>query len=105
MAALGGPEKNPTGVSFGGCKAVVAGRKFEPMDIAKGIVARVYMYMDQSYPGRGVISGTNRKLYEAWDKQFPVTEWECKRADKIKKIQGNENSFLKERCGQKPVTL
>ena len=100
MAALGGPEKNPGGISFGGCKAVVADRKFEPMDLAKGIVARVHLYMDQAYPGHGIISGKNSKLFDAWDKQFPVTDWECRRAAKIKMIQGGENPILEKRCAR-----
>ena len=100
MAALGGPSRNPAGISFGECKAVVADRKFEPMDMAKGTVARVHMYMDEAYPGHGIISGKNSKLFEAWDKQFPVTEWECKRAAKIKMIQGGENLILAARCSR-----
>lgn len=95
MAELGA-EKN--GGDFGECKAKIEGRKFEPMPLAKGRVARVYMYMDQSYPGRGVISDKNRKLFEAWDKLHPVDAWECERAAMIFKVQRNENPILAERC-------
>jgi deoxyribonuclease-1 len=96
MAELGA-EKSGKG-DFGGCKAKIQDRKFEPMPAAKGRVARVYMYMDQTYPGRGIISEKNRKLFEAWDKLHPVDEWECQRAKKIQAIQGNENMILKSRC-------
>lgn len=96
MAELGA-EKSGVG-DFGGCKAKIEDRKFEPMPQAKGRVARVYLYMDQSYPGRGIISEKNRKLVEAWDKLHPVDEWECQRAKKIQAIQGNENPILKARC-------
>jgi deoxyribonuclease I len=99
MAELGA-EKSGKG-DFGGCKAKIEDRKFEPMPAAKGRVARSYMYMDQAYPGRGIISGKNKKLFEAWDKLHPVDEWECRRASKIEKIQGNANSILKTRCSQK----
>ena len=34
----------------------------------------------------------------AWDKMYPVDAWECKRAQRIEKIQKNENSFVKEAC-------
>jgi deoxyribonuclease-1 len=98
MAALGPAARNPSSISFGACTAQIADKKFEPMDMAKGIVARVYMYMDQAYPGRGIVSGKNKKLFEAWDKMFPVTKWECKRAQKIKGVQGNENQVLAQRC-------
>lgn len=98
MAALGGAGKNPAARSFGGCQAVLSDRKFEPMDRAKGIVARTYMYMNQAYPGRGIISDKNELLFVAWDTLFPVTDWECRRAEKVKEAQGNENPVLKERC-------
>lgn len=83
---------------FGGCKAIIADRKFEPMDADKGRIARVYKYMDESYPGRGIISEKNKKLFDAWDKLYPVDEWECKRAQKIEKAQGNKNSILLAKC-------
>jgi len=93
MAQLTGSDYD-----FGGCKAKIQDRKFEPMDAAKGIVARTYMYMDASYPNRGIISDKNKKLFEAWDKMFPVTSWECERAKLIASIQGNTNEILKKRC-------
>lgn len=98
MAELGA-EKDKQ-FEFGGCKVKIDDRKFEPMSHAKGRVARVYMYMDQVYPGRGIISEKNRKLFEAWDKLHPVDEWECQRARRIEKIQGNENLILKSRCNK-----
>jgi deoxyribonuclease-1 len=98
MAALGSADRHPASITFGRCKALIADKKFEPMDQAKGIVARTYMYMNQAYPGRGILSGKNEKLFEAWDKMFPVTDWECKRAGKIKLVQGNENRVLSARC-------
>ncbi len=85
-------------LTFGKCRAKIADRKFEPMDEYKGIVARVYMYMDQAYPGRGVISEKNRLLFEAWDRSYPVDAWECRRASKIAAVQGNVNPVLEERC-------
>lgn len=84
-------------ISFGGCEARVHNRKFEPMSRAKGIVARTYLYMDQKYPGRGIISGKNRPLFEAWDKLYPVTDFECRRMKKIEALQG-PNLVLKMRC-------
>ena len=92
-----GAEKAGQG-DFGGCRAKIADKKFEPMASAKGRVARVYMYMDLTYPGRGIISEKNRKLFEAWDKQHPADTWECERAKKIKAVQRNENPILNSRC-------
>ena len=85
---------------FGGCKAKLQDRKFEPMDMAKGIVARTYMYMDGAYPNRGIISDKNKKLFEAWDKMYPVTPWECERAKLIASIQKNRNEILHTKCAK-----
>lgn len=84
--------------SFGSCKAKIQNHKFEPMDFDKGVVARTYMYMDESYPKRGIISDKNRKLFESWNKLYPVNKWECERAELIKEIQGNENQVLSSKC-------
>jgi len=86
------------GVTFGGCKARIFQSKFEPMDFAKGTAARAYLYMDWAYPGHGIISDKNRKLFEAWDKLHPIEKWECDLYSEIKKIQTNENPILSSRC-------
>jgi len=83
---------------FGQCKAKIEGRKFEPMDFAKGRVARVYMYMDAAYPEADIISEKNEKLFEAWDKMYPVDAWECERTRLIRTIQGNRNEIVESRC-------
>jgi deoxyribonuclease-1 len=100
MAELGAEKAEMS--KFGSCKVKIEDRKFEPMPQAKGRVARTYLYMDQAYPGRGIISEKNQKLFEAWDKLHPVDDWECKRAKLIEKIQGNDNPILKSRCKQDP---
>lgn len=96
MAELGAEKDKHS--QFGGCRVKIEDRKFEPMPSAKGRVARVYFYMDQAYPGRGVISEKNRKLFEAWDRLHPVDSWECERARKIENIQKNKNPILESRC-------
>jgi deoxyribonuclease-1 len=86
------------GTTFGGCSAKIFQSKFEPMDFAKGTVARAYFYMDWAYPGHGIISDKNRKLFEAWDKLHPIEKWECDLFEAIRKIQTNENPILESRC-------
>jgi deoxyribonuclease I len=98
MTDFGDNEKRQNEITFGGCQARIADRKFEPMNNAKGIVARTYFYMDLTYPGRGIISRKNAKLFEAWDKMYPVTDWECKRSKKVERIQNSVNPVLTERC-------
>ena len=56
------------------------------------------MYMDSAYPSRGIISKTNRKLFEAWNEIDPVDKWECDRAKRIERIQGNSNPVVLENC-------
>lgn len=84
--------------SFGKCDIKISSRGFTPRKEAKGVVARIYMYMDKAYPSASVVSSKNRKLYEAWDKMYPVTEKECKRAKFIESIQQNSNDFVKIPC-------
>ena len=56
------------------------------------------MYMDSVYQGRKIITKKNRKLFDTWDKSDPVDEWECERARRIEKIQGNRNDVVMENC-------
>lgn len=83
---------------FGRCDMRIENRKVQPPDHIKGDIARIYMYMNKSYPGRGIISNKNEKLFEAWDKLDPVDKNECELALAIKKIQGNSNTFVEDKC-------
>ncbi|MFT2111931.1 endonuclease [Marinomonas sp. 2405UD68-3] len=44
------------------------------------------------------MSSQQIKLMNAWNAQYPVSDWECKRASRIEKIQGNKNSVLNAVC-------
>ncbi|NQU04231.1 MAG: endonuclease [Syntrophaceae bacterium] len=83
---------------FGNCDMEIENRKAEPPPGKRGNIARTYFYMDWAYPGHGIISNKNRKLFQAWDKQDPIDTLECERCKKIEKIQGNENLFVREPC-------
>jgi deoxyribonuclease-1 len=78
----------------------IAGGKFEPAPEVKGDIARTYLYMDDAYPGRGIVSRKNRALFEAWSRADPVDAWECKRARRIEAIQGNRNTFVSDACAR-----
>jgi deoxyribonuclease-1 len=52
------------------------------------------MYMEWAYPGHGVLSRSNQKLFAAWNTEDPVDDWERERARRIEAIQGNRNPFL-----------
>ena len=79
---------------FGACDMEIEDRKAEPRPEIRGDIARVYFYMNDTYPGHGVISKKNRKLFEAWNKEDPVDNWERERAQRIEQIQGNKNKFV-----------
>ena len=92
------PKEVPNSVK--GCHFKIDGRKVEPAEYTKGVIARTYFYMEDAYP-RFKISKKMMKFLPDWDKQHPVDEWECKRAKRIEKIQGNPNKFVKEPCIKK----
>ena len=83
--------------AFGTCEAKVDGNRFEPPARSKGQVARAALYMADSY-GKYRLSRQQEQLFNAWNKMYPVDEWECIRAKRIEKLQGNENRFVKEPC-------
>ncbi len=83
--------------SFGTCQMKISGRAVEPPEYTRGVIARTMLYMQDAYP-KYKMSSSQAKLMAAWDKQHPVDAWECLRAERIEKIQGNANRFVKEAC-------
>ena len=86
--------------TFGSCAMKIQERKVEPPHHIKGIIARTYLYMENAYP-RYKISNKMKKMLQVWDNVHPVTEWECIRAKRIEKIQGNPNKIVNEKCEKK----
>lgn len=83
--------------SFGRCEMKIVDRKAEPPARARGQIARTYFYMQDAYP-QYRMSRQQEQLMGAWDKMYPVDQWECTRAKRIEAVQGNENRFVKEPC-------
>jgi len=79
---------------FGACDVEIENRKIEPRPEIRGDIARTYMYMEWAYPGHGYSPESNQKLFEAWNKEDPVDDWERERASRIEAIQGNRNPFI-----------
>ena len=84
---------------FGSCAVKIDNRKVEPPVSSRGRIARTYLYMEDTY-SRYKMSNQQRQFMNAWDKQFPVSAWECKAAQRIQRIQGNVNHILNTRCNQ-----
>ena len=93
MAIIKGEKRK-----FGKCDVEIKNKKVEPREDIRGEIARTYLYMASVCPGRGIISKKNRKLFDAWNKSDPVDEWECERAKRIEKIQGNRNEVVMRDC-------
>ncbi|EOH9591149.1 TPA: endonuclease [Campylobacter jejuni] len=61
---------------YGNCKVYTdfKAKRFYPADYSKGWIARSYLYMSKTYNIK--LSDQERKLMEAWDKQYPMSEKE-----------------------------
>lgn len=84
--------------TFGTCQMKIVDNKVEPPITARGQIARTYKYMADAYSPRYRMSRQQTQLMDAWDRMYPVTEWECTRAKRIESIQKNENKFVKIPC-------
>lgn len=67
-------------------------RTTEPRDEIKGLVARVTFYMFDRYALN--MSRQQQQVLMAWDKAFPVTEWELERDRRIAQVMGHSNPFV-----------
>ena len=83
---------------YGNCSTIVDFKlkKIQPRKEVRGLIARVHFYMEKTY--RISLSSQDRKLFEAWDKLYPVNEKECLRDERIFKVQGNRNPFVEKSC-------
>ena len=79
---------------YGACPMVVdfKARKAMPRTRVRGMIARTYFYMSQRYGLR--LSRQERKLYEAWNRAYPVQNWERQRNQRIACVMGWGNSFV-----------
>lgn len=93
-------EKDSISSIFGSCMMKISKNRVEPRDDIKGMIARTYFYMEKSYP-RYKIGEPMRSILKVWDMKFPINEWECKRAYRIEKLQGNANEIIKSTCTDK----
>jgi len=83
--------------SFGSCAMKIKNRKAEPPEASRGIIARTYLYMDNLYSSYNM-SRQQRQLMNAWNQTYPVNAWECERAKRIQRVQGNNNEIVQKSC-------
>jgi len=58
----------------------------------RGIIARAYLYMHDTYPL--ALPPKEIALYRKWHQQYPPSDWEKRRNEKIQHIQGNRNPYI-----------
>lgn len=83
---------------YGRCDIEIEKGQVEPKENIRGNIARTYFYMAAVYPGKVILSHEEQKLFEQWHKADPVDEWECRRAEEIRKVQGNVNRVVEKAC-------
>lgn len=89
---------------YGACPFVVnfKQRTAMPPPYSRGPIARTYLYMSDRYHLR--LSKQDRRLYDIWNRQYPVNEWEQWRNRSNACAQGNANQYVGavdlKRCGR-----
>ncbi|QCI26842.1 deoxyribonuclease I [Buchnera aphidicola (Thelaxes californica)] len=86
---------------YGNCTVKIDFKKkqIEPTNETKGIIARTYFYMINQY--HITISESQMQLFTKWDKENPVSCWECEREALIYQVQHIHNDYVKKNCEKK----
>lgn len=99
--ALGMLSEKPS--QYGACPMVVnfKAKTAMPPEASRGASARIYLYMADHYQLR--LSKQDRRTYEAWNRQHPISEWERWRNQKVGCVMGHGNPYVGKldsaRCG------
>ena len=75
---------------------IASGHAANDVVVGRGAIARTYFYMRDRYQLN--LSRQQTQLFTAWNKQYPVTAWECERDERIAKVQGNHNPYVQQAC-------
>jgi len=88
---------------YGACPMVVdfKAKTAMPPQRVRGASARIYLYMADHYQLR--LSKLDRRTFEAWNRQYPISEWERWRNQKVGCVMGHGNPYVgaldHARCG------
>lgn len=90
--ALGMLTEKPT--QYGACPMVVNFKQKTamPREEVRGAAARIYLYMADQYDLR--LSKQDRRTYEAWNRMYPVSDWERWRNQKVACVMGRGNQYV-----------
>ncbi len=87
FAEISGETRN-----YGACDFEVKNGQSEPPASIRGDIARILFYMEATYALTLPVG--QKTLLEQWHRDDPVDEWEQIRNQRIKRLQGNGNSFI-----------
>lgn len=81
---------------FGQCEMKIDSdsRRVEPNKQARGVIARAYLYMADTYDFQ--LSNSQQQLFSAWNTEYPPEPWEIEWDNRVFKIQGNHNAYIAE---------
>ena len=76
-------EKLPKKGQYGKCEFEVDSKNkiAYPKKEIRGDIARIYLYMSKTYNIK--LSKKDRKMFEKWDEEDPISEWEIKKNKRI----------------------
>ncbi|WP_304545982.1 endonuclease [Sulfurimonas microaerophilic] len=79
---------------YGQCKFEVdfKAKRVKVKEELRGVIARDYLYFNKQYGMK--LSKQELQKYNAWNKQYPPSEWEEERNKRIERKQGNRNTFI-----------
>lgn len=72
-----------------GCETKIFQKRIEPRKEVKGMMARIYLYMERNYPGYQIVTRENEHFLKKWAESYPPEEHETRRNRYIKSVQGN----------------
>ncbi|MEN4978907.1 deoxyribonuclease I [Erwinia billingiae] len=83
---------------YGQCEMKIdfKNKQAEPPARARGAIARTWFYMRDRY--QIDMSRQQTQLMTVWNKQYPVSSWECERDNRIARVQGNHNPYVQQAC-------
>ena len=89
LGMISGEKRNYGQVDF---EVDFKGRIAEPREEVRGDIARIYFYMEKKYNLK--ISRSQKRLFQAWAKSDPVSQWENKKKELILKVQSVKTPFF-----------
>lgn len=82
------------GVRYGDCglRIDAGNRRVQPPDALRGDIARIMLYMRDTYGFR--LSRQDERLFQVWSEGDPPDAWEQRRQQRIRRLQGVENTHV-----------